>query len=134
MLNDKSRHGLSHLPARRKWAALHAGITFRFPEGRICGGWASGPCDFYPVRIESVSLDGERVTIRGLADSRKTKVLCRRIVENLVEHSPFGRVERSRPVRHETKWWQNHDRTIIRGKTGRKVRRYKQREHKPRYV
>jgi len=134
MLNDKSRHGLSHLPARRKWTALHAGITFRFPEGRICGGPASGPCDFYPVRIESVSLDGESVTIRGLADSRKTKVLCRRIVENLVEHSPFGRVERSRPVRHETKWWQNHDRTIIRGKTGRKVRRYKQREHKPRYV
>jgi hypothetical protein len=134
MLNDKSRHGLSHLPARRKWASLHAGITFRFPEGRICGGWASGPCDFYPVRIESVSLDGESVTIRGLSDSRKVKVLPRRVVENLVEHSPFGRVERSRPVSFELKWWQRSNRVIIRGKTGRKVRRYKQREHKPRYV
>ena len=134
MLNDKSRHGLSHLPARRKWAALHAGITFRFPEGRICGGRASDPCDFYPVRIESVSLDGERVTIRGLADSRKTKVLPRRVVADLVEHSPFGRVERSTPSPSNSNGGNAHNRVIIRGKTGRKVRRYKQPEHKPRYV
>ena len=134
MLNDKSRHGLSHLPPRRKWASLEAGTTFRYPESRIAGGCASGPHDFYPVRIESISLDGESVTIRGLADSRKTKVLPRRVVEDLVEHSPFGRVERSRPVHHEFKWWERHDRTIIRGKTGRKVRRWKQRERKPRYV
>jgi hypothetical protein len=64
MLNDKSRHGLSHLPPRRKWASLEAGTTFRYLESRIA----------------------------------------------------------------------NHDRTIIRRKTGRKVRRWKQRNRKPRYV
>ena len=134
MLNDKSRHGLSHLPPRRKWASLEAGTTFRYPESRIAGGCASGPHDFYPVRIESISLDGERVTIRGLADSHKTKVLPRRTVEHLIETAPFGRLDRSRPVSFELKWWQNHDRTIIRRKTGRKVRRWKQRNRKPRYV
>ena len=113
-----------------------AGSWNHLPLPQICiaGGCASGPHDFYPVRIESISLDGESVTIRGLADSRKTKVLPRRTVEHLIETAPFGRLDRSRPVSFELKWWQNHDRTIIRRKTGRKVRRWKQRNRKPRYV
>lgn len=95
MLNDKSRHGLSHLPAARKWHAFTAGQAIRLPASRICGGWGPGWYDWYPWTIESFDLRAEFATLRSLTDRRLLKTISRRELEFFDEHRPFGTLLRS---------------------------------------
>jgi hypothetical protein len=92
MLNDKSRRGLCHLPASRKWVSLHAGETVRLPASEARGGWGAGHYDFFPWRIESFDCAAESAIVRSLADSRITRRISRRELEHWSENAPFGQL------------------------------------------
>lgn len=95
MLNDKSRHGLSHLPAAQKWSAFTAGSVIRLPRSEIRGGWGSGWHDWFPWRIVSFNLHGDTATIQSLSDSRAATTIPRRTLEMIEEIAPFGTTLRS---------------------------------------
>lgn len=80
MLNNKSRPGLRHLPAIRKWASHQAGQIIFLPAARIAGGWAAGWTEFHPWRIESFDCAGNGI-VRSLADRRVVKSISARTLE-----------------------------------------------------
>lgn len=97
MLNDKSRHGLRHLPARRKWPAFTAGTILRLPQTEVRGGWGAGWYDWLPWRLLSFDLRGETATIQSLTDGT-IKPIQRRHLEMFEEIAPFGTMLRLRPL------------------------------------
>lgn len=95
MLNDKSRHGLRHLPASRKWSAFTAGSVIRLPQSEIRGGWGSGWHDWFPWRILAFNLHGDTAFIQSLSDSQCVKTIPHRTLEMFEEIAPFGTTLRS---------------------------------------
>ncbi len=114
MLNDKSRPGLRHLKAARRWASLKAGEVVRLPASRIAGGWAAGWHDFYPWVVESFDRDGNAI-VRSLANTNNVNPISHRELEYFSEHAPFGHVSRAGGV--------NWHRTAKR-RDGRPTRRF----------